>query len=182
MATGLTYDSGNYHGRARQGCSRTSTTTQLRTEQAEAARPRAATSASASATYVEICGLGPSQVAGAIGFQGGLWESAIVRFHPSGKVNVFIGAKPHGQGEETTFAQIVADELGVAVDDVKVIHGDTDKTPMGWGTYGSRTTAVGGAALAVARTEDQGQGAGARRRTCSRRRSRTSTTPTASSS
>ena len=89
-------------------------------------------------------------MAGAVGFQGGLWESAIVRFHPTGKVNVFIGASPHGQGEETTFAQIVADELGVAVDDVKVVHGDTDNTPMGWGTYGSRTTAVGGAALAVA--------------------------------
>ena len=101
-------------------------------------------------TYVEICGLGPSQVAGAVGFQGGLWESAIVRFHPTGKVNVFIGASPHGQGEETTFAQVVADELGVAVTDVKIVHGDTDNTPMGWGTYGSRTTAVGGAALAVA--------------------------------
>ena len=100
-------------------------------------------------TYVEICGLGPSQVAGAVGFQGGLWESAIVRFHPTGKVNVFIGASPHGQGEETTFAQIVASQLGVDVNDVKVIHGDTDTTPMGWGTYGSRTTAVGGAALAV---------------------------------
>ncbi len=63
---------------------------------------------------------------------------------------MFIGASPHGQGEETTFAQIVADELGVGVNDVKVVHGDTDNTPMGWGTYGSRTTAVGGAALAVA--------------------------------
>ena len=73
-----------------------------------------------------------------------------MRFHPTGKVNVFIGASPHGQGEETTFAQVVADELGVAVNDVKVVHGDTDNTPMGWGTYGSRTTAVGGAALAVA--------------------------------
>ena len=101
-------------------------------------------------SYVEICGLGPSQVAGAIGFQGGLWESAIVRFHPTGKVHVFIGASPHGQGEETTFAQIVASEIGVAADDVKIFHGDTDATPMGWGTYGSRTTAVGGAALAMA--------------------------------
>src|SRR5207244_7896930 len=63
---------------------------------------------------------------------------------------VFIGANPHGQGEETTFAQIVADEVGVDVNDVKVVHGDTDLTPMGWGTYGSRTTAVGGAALAIA--------------------------------
>ena len=101
-------------------------------------------------SYVEICGLGPSQVAGAIGFQGGLWESAIVRFHPTGKVHVFIGASPHGQGEETTFAQIVADEIGVDAGDVKIFHGDTDSTPMGWGTYGSRTTAVGGAALALA--------------------------------
>jgi carbon-monoxide dehydrogenase large subunit len=73
-----------------------------------------------------------------------------VRVHPTGKVHVFIGASPHGQGEETTFAQIVASEIGVGADDVKVIHGDTDNTPMGWGTYGSRTTAVGGAALAVA--------------------------------
>ena len=101
-------------------------------------------------SYVEICGLGPSQVAGAIGFQGGLWESAIVRFHPTGKVHVFIGASPHGQGEETTFAQIVASEIGVSSDDVRIFHGDTDATPMGWGTYGSRTTAVGGAALAMA--------------------------------
>src|SRR5438876_11424454 len=70
--------------------------------------------------------------------------------YPTGKVNVFIGANPHGQGEETTFAQIVAEEIGVDVNDVKVIHGDTQTTPMGWGTYGSRTTAVGGAALVMA--------------------------------
>src|SRR6185369_5253866 len=70
-----------------------------------------------------------------------------------------IGASPHGQGEETTFAQIVADELGVGVNDVKVVHGDTDNTPMGWGTYGSRTTAVGGGARAVAtrKLKDKGK-------------------------
>ncbi len=101
-------------------------------------------------TYTEVCGFGPSQVAGAVGFGGGLWESAVVRFHPTGKVNVYTGASPHGQGEETTFAQIIADELGVDVDDVNVLHGDTSNTPMGWGTYGSRTTVVGGAALALA--------------------------------
>ena len=100
-------------------------------------------------SYAEICGLGPSQVAGAVGFQGGLWESAIVRFHPTGKVNVFTGASPHGQGEETTFAQIVANELGVDAEDVELIHGDTDNTPMGWGTYGSRTTVVAGGAVAL---------------------------------
>ncbi len=148
VVTGLTYDSGNYQAALDKALAHIGYDT-LRQEQA-AARQQGRYLGIGVTTYVEICGLGPSQVAGAIGFQGGLWESAIVRFHPSGKANVFIGASPHGQGEETTFAQIVADELGVSVDDVKIVHGDTDNTPMGWGTYGSRTTAVGGAALAVA--------------------------------
>ena len=148
VVTGLTYDSGNYQAALDKALTHIGYD-KLRAEQA-AARAKGRYMGIGVSTYVEICGLGPSQVAGAIGFQGGLWESAIVRFHPSGKVNVFIGASPHGQGEETTFAQVVADELGVAVNDVKIVHGDTDNTPMGWGTYGSRTTAVGGAALAVA--------------------------------
>ena len=148
VVTGLKYDSGNYEGALAKLLDHAGYTA-LRAEQA-AARKAGRHVGIGVSVYVEICGLGPSQVAGAVGFQGGLWESAIVRFHPSGKVHVFIGASPHGQGEETTFAQVVADELGVAVNDVKVIHGDTDLTPMGWGTYGSRTTAVGGAALAVA--------------------------------
>jgi len=101
-------------------------------------------------TYVEICGMGPSPVVGSTGFQGGLWGSAIVRVHPTGKVNVFIGEKPHGQGEETTFAQIVAEELQIPIEDVQVIYGDTATTPMGWGTYGSRTTVVGGNACLLA--------------------------------
>jgi carbon-monoxide dehydrogenase large subunit len=148
VITGLTYDSGNYEGVLAKALERVNYQ-QFRAEQ-KAGREEGRYLGIGVCLYVEICGLGPSQVAGAVGFQGGLWESAIVRFHPSGKVNVFIGASPHGQGEETTFAQIVADELGVGVNDVKVVHGDTDNTPMGWGTYGSRTTAVGGAALAVA--------------------------------
>jgi carbon-monoxide dehydrogenase large subunit len=148
VVTGLKYDSGNYEGALSKALTHIDYEG-LRAEQQEA-RKKGRHIGIGVATYVEICGLGPSQVAGAVGFQGGLWESAIVRFHPSGKVNVFIGASPHGQGEETTFAQIVADELGVGVNDVKVVHGDTESTPMGWGTYGSRTTAVGGAALAVA--------------------------------
>ena len=148
VVTGLTYDSGDYDG-ALSKLLGESGYEQLRADQAEA-RKNGRYIGLGLSTYVEICGLGPSQVAGAIGFQGGLWESAIVRFHPSGKVHVMIGASPHGQGEETTFAQIIAGELGVSPDDVKVIHGDTDNTPMGWGTYGSRTTAVGGAALALA--------------------------------
>jgi carbon-monoxide dehydrogenase large subunit len=148
VVTGLTYDSGNYEGALAKALDQVGYKA-LRAEQARL-REQGKYLGIGVSTYVEICGLGPSQVAGAVGFQGGLWESAIVRFHPTGKVNVFIGASPHGQGEETTFAQIVADEVGVGVDDVKVVHGDTDVTPMGWGTYGSRTTAVGGAALAVA--------------------------------
>ena len=148
VITGLKYDSGNYQAALDKALDHVKYDS-LRAEQARLRQQKKYLGIGV-ATYVEICGLGPSQVAGAVGFQGGLWESAIVRFHPSGKVNVFIGASPHGQGEETTFAQVVSDELGVSPDDVKVVHGDTDQTPMGWGTYGSRTTAVGGAALAVA--------------------------------
>ena len=145
--TGLTYDSGDYPAALTKALDHVDYAA-LRSEQAAAREDNRYLGIGLS-SYVEICGLGPSQVAGAIGFQGGLWESAIVRFYPTGKVHVFIGASPHGQGEETTFAQIVADEIGVSPNDVKVFHGDTDLTPMGWGTYGSRTTAVGGAALAL---------------------------------
>ena len=148
VATGLTYDSGDYEATL-DACLNAAGYASLRAEQ-ERARQEGRCVGIGVSTYVEICGLGPSQVAGAVGFQGGLWESAIVRFHPTGKVNVMIGSSPHGQGEETTFAQIVAEEVGVDVDDVEVIHGDTDLTPMGWGTYGSRTTAVSGAAVALA--------------------------------
>ena len=148
VVTGLSYDSGNYENALNKALDHIKYK-DLRAEQARL-RKEGRYMGIGVCPYVEICGLGPSQVAGAVGFQGGLWESAIVRFHPSGKVHVFIGASPHGQGEETTFAQIVSDEIGVSVDDVKIVHGDTDNTPMGWGTYGSRTTAVGGAALATA--------------------------------
>jgi carbon-monoxide dehydrogenase large subunit len=148
VVTGLTYDSGNYQAVLEKALQHVGYQ-ELRAEQARL-RAEGRYIGIGVCNYVEICGLGPSQVAGAIGFQGGLWESAIVRFHPSGKVHVMIGASPHGQGEETTFAQIVSSELGVDVNDVKVVHGDTDNTPMGWGTYGSRTTAVSGAALASA--------------------------------
>ncbi|MGA7670422.1 MAG: molybdopterin cofactor-binding domain-containing protein [Nitrolancea sp.] len=98
-------------------------------------------------TYVEVCGLAPSAAAGAMGWGGGLYESATVRVHPTGKVSAFTGSSTHGQGHETTFAQLVNDELGVPLDDIEVIHGDTNRIPFGWGTYGSRSTAVGGSAL-----------------------------------
>ena len=148
VITGLAYDSGDYPGALEKLIERAGYKA-LREKQ-KAGSSNGKYLGLGLSSYVEICGLGPSQVAGKIGFQGGLWESAIVRFHPTGKVHVFIGASPHGQGEETTFAQIVASEIGVDAGDVKIFHGDTDATPMGWGTYGSRTTAVGGAALALA--------------------------------
>ncbi len=145
VATGIVYDTGNYDGTLDK-LMQMADYAGLRKKQAEL-RGKGEYMGIGLCTYAEICGLGPSQVAGAVGFGGGLWESAIVRFHPSGKVHVMVGVSPHGQGEETTFAQIVASELGVPVEDVLVIHGDTSQTPMGWGTYGSRTTAVGSGAL-----------------------------------
>ena len=147
VATGLTYDSGDYELSLNMALEHVNYQ-ELRKEQAHGREHHEYMGIGISC-YCEICGLGPSQVAGAIGFGGGLWEAATIRFTPTGKVGVYVGVSPHGQGEETTFAQIVADELGVAVDDVDVIHGDTANTPMGWGTYGSRTTVVGGAAVAL---------------------------------
>ena len=147
VATGLTYDSGDYETSLDLVLDRANYTG-LREEQAHLREHHQYMGIGVSC-YCEICGLGPSQVAGAVGFGGGLWESAVVRFHPSGKVNAYVGVSPHGQGEETTFAQIVSDELGVPVDDVEIIHGDTASAPMGWGTYGSRTTAVGAGALVL---------------------------------
>ncbi len=101
-------------------------------------------------TYVEITGAAPAQVAASLGAGVALVESAHVRVHPTGKVVVMTGAHSHGQGHETTFAQIVADQLGLNVEDVEVVHGDTDRTPWGAGTYGSRSQPVGGAAVYIA--------------------------------
>ncbi|MEO6525498.1 MAG: molybdopterin cofactor-binding domain-containing protein [Gemmatimonadaceae bacterium] len=148
VATGLVYDSGDYHGALDKALGMFDYP-KFRAEQA-AARLENRYLGVGVTTYNEICGLGPSAVAGAVGFGGGLYESAIVRAFPTGTVRVYIGAKPHGQGEETTFAQIVAEEFGIAVDDVQIVHGDTDNTPQGWGTYGSRTTAVCGSAVKIA--------------------------------
>lgn len=98
-------------------------------------------------TYIEACGLAPSNIAGSLGARAGLYESGEIRLHPTGKVTVFTGSHSHGQGHETTFAQVVSDRLGVPLEDVDVVHGDTDLVPFGMGTYGSRSIAVGGSAL-----------------------------------
>ena len=147
-STGLEYDSGDYETALDLALNMVDYGS-LRAEQ-EAARAEGRYLGVGLCTYVEICGLGPSAVAGAVGFQGGLWENAVIRLHPTGKASVFTGVSPHGQGEETTFAQLVSSELGIPIDDIEVVHGDTDRIPMGWGTYGSRATAVGGSALALA--------------------------------
>ena len=99
------------------------------------------------ASYIEACGIAPSAVVGSLGAGVGLWESGQVRFNPTGSVTVHTGSHSHGQGHETTFAQLIADKLGVAIENVEVVHGDTDRVPFGMGTYGSRSLAVGGSAI-----------------------------------
>jgi len=98
-------------------------------------------------TYVEMCGLAPSRVLGAIRYAAGGWDTATIRCLPTGTVQVVTGTSPHGQGHETSWAQIVADRLGYEVDEVEVLHGDTSVSPLGMDTYGSRSLAVGGVAL-----------------------------------
>jgi carbon-monoxide dehydrogenase large subunit len=101
-------------------------------------------------TYNEACGIAPSALVGALGARAGLYEAATVRVHPTGSVSVFTGTHSHGQGHETTLAQLVVEQLGVPIDSVEVVHGDTDRIPFGMGTYGSRSAAVGGSAIVKA--------------------------------
>ena len=101
-------------------------------------------------TYVEACGIAPSAVVGSLGARAGLYEVANIRVHPTGSVTVFTGTHSHGQGHETTLAQLVCSQLGVPMDQVEVVHGDTAKIPFGMGTYGSRSLAVGGSAMVKA--------------------------------
>ena len=101
-------------------------------------------------TYVEACGIAPSSVVGSLGARAGLYECANIRVHPTGSVTVFTGSHSHGQGHETTFAQLVHEQLGVPFDQIEIVHGDTGKIPFGMGTYGSRSLAVGGSAMVKA--------------------------------
>ena len=102
------------------------------------------------ASYIEACGLAPSNIAGALGARAGLFEAGEVRVHPTGSVSVFTGSHSHGQGHETTFAQVVAGRLGIPVENVDIVHGDTGRVPFGMGTYGSRSLSVGGTAIVKA--------------------------------
>ncbi|MGE0876694.1 MAG: xanthine dehydrogenase family protein molybdopterin-binding subunit [Burkholderiales bacterium] len=99
------------------------------------------------AAYIEACGIAPSAVAGSLGARAGLFEAGEIRVHPTGSVTVFTGSHSHGQGHETTFAQVVADRLGLPMESVDIVHGDTSKVLFGMGTYGSRSIAVGGTAI-----------------------------------
>jgi carbon-monoxide dehydrogenase large subunit len=102
------------------------------------------------ASYIEACGIAPSNIAGALGARAGLFEAGEVRVHPTGSVTVFTGSHSHGQGHETTFAQVVAGRLGIPFENVDIVHGDTGRVPFGMGTYGSRSLAVGGTAIVKA--------------------------------
>ncbi|TMD98122.1 MAG: xanthine dehydrogenase family protein molybdopterin-binding subunit, partial [Chloroflexi bacterium] len=139
-AAGALYDTGNYEG-ALEKALQLADYPRLRAEQAQK-RAAGELMGIGVSSYIEICGLAQK------GFLPvGLYESARVRIEQSGTVMVYTGASPHGQGEETSFAQIVAEEFGIPVENVLVIHGDTDSTPEGRGTYGSRTLALGGSAV-----------------------------------
>jgi aerobic carbon-monoxide dehydrogenase large subunit len=144
---GLTYDSGNYEAataRARELFGYDA----LRAEQAERnARGDSVRLGIGISTYTEMCGLAPSRVLGSLSFGAGGWEHASIRMLPTGKVEVVTGSSAHGQGHETAWSQIVADNLGVPFDDIKVLHGDTQVAPKGMDTYGSRSLTVGGMAL-----------------------------------
>jgi carbon-monoxide dehydrogenase large subunit len=149
-ASGLIYDSGDYAAPLKKALELVDYRN-LRKQQSTL-RDQGKLMGIGISTYGEICAIGPSPATPAGG-----WESATVKIEPSGKVTVMTGVSPHGQGEETTFAQIAADELGVDIDDVLVLHGDTAIVQYGIGTFGSRATAVGGAALYFALQELKGK-------------------------
>jgi aerobic carbon-monoxide dehydrogenase large subunit len=147
MSSGLTIDSGDYEA----SLDRLLEILDLPGMRAEQGRRRDGGSTKqvgiGFSTYNEMCGLAPSRILGAIRYAVGGWDSATIRFQPLGSVQVVTGTSPHGQGHETTWAQIVADGLGVDVDDVEVLHGDTAVSQLGMDTYGSRSLTVGGIAL-----------------------------------
>jgi carbon-monoxide dehydrogenase large subunit len=143
----VVYDSGNYAG-AMDKLLSVFDYKQFRAEQ-EAARKQGRLLGVGFSTYIEACSIAPSKVVGALGAGAGLYESGKVRVHPTGMVTVYTGSHAHGQGHETTFAQLVADELQIPIEQVEIVHGDTGFVPFGMGTYGSRSASVGGTAIAM---------------------------------
>jgi carbon-monoxide dehydrogenase large subunit len=144
---GLTYDSGNYEAATDKALELIGWDA-LRAEQADRrARKDPVQLGLGISTFTEMCGLAPSRVLGSLDYGAGGWENASIRVLATGKVEVVTGSSPHGQGHETAFSQIVADRLGVPFDDIEIIHGDTQSSPKGLDTYGSRSLAVGGIAI-----------------------------------
>lgn len=141
----LQYDSGNYEGVLKKALEMVGYE-DFRKEQ-EKARQDGKLLGIGFSTYIEACGIAPSAVVGSLGARAGLYESAQVRVQPTGKVSVYTGSHSHGQGHETTFAQVVADKLGIPLEDVEIVHGDSEAVAFGMGTYGSRSLAVGGSAI-----------------------------------
>ncbi len=147
---GLTYDSGNYEAATDKAMAMFDYDG-LRAEQAKRrANGDVKQIGIGISTFTEMCGLAPSRVLGSLNYGAGGWEHAAIRMLPTGKVEVVTGATAHGQGHETAFSQIVADKLGVAFEDVEVLHGDTQSSPKGMDTYGSRSLVVGGIAITQA--------------------------------
>ena len=148
---GVAYDSGNYEASLDRALEMIGYE-RFKEEQAQA-RSEGCLVGIGFCSYVEICGGAPSAIAVTLGARAGLWESSLVRVHPTGKVTVYTGSSAHGQGHETTFAQLAASELGVPVEDVDVVHGDTGQVQFGTGTFGSRSAAVGGGAIHMSVTK-----------------------------
>jgi aerobic carbon-monoxide dehydrogenase large subunit len=147
IASGLTIDSGDYNASLDRALEHLDLDA-VRAEQAERReRGDAKELGIGLSTYVEMCGLAPSGILGAIRYVAGGWDAATIRCLPSGTVQVLTGTSPHGQGHETAWSQIAADELGYDVDEIEVLHGDTTVSPLGMDTYGSRSLTVGGIAL-----------------------------------
>ncbi len=145
---GLTYDVGDYNATLTQAIAAADVAGFAARKAASAAK--GLKRGIGYSAYIEACGIAPSSVAGALGARAGLFEAGEVRVHPTGKVTVFTGSHSHGQGHETTFAQVVADKLGIPMEDISIEHGDTGKVLFGMGTYGSRSLAVGGTAIVKA--------------------------------
>jgi len=141
----VVYDSGDY-GAAWDRMLQMLDYKKFRAEQ-EAARKQGRLLGIGFSAYIEACSIAPSKLVGALGAGAGLYESGKVRVHPTGGVTVYTGSHSHGQGHETTFAQIVADKLGIPMEQIEIVHGDTGSIPFGMGTYGSRSASVGGTAI-----------------------------------
>ena len=145
---GLTYDTGDYAATLDKAL-KMADVAGYPARKAEAAK-RGKIRGLGYSCYIEACGIAPSNIAGALGARAGLFEAGEVRVHPTGTVTIFTGSHSHGQGHETTFAQVVAGKLGIPVENVEIVHGDTGRIPFGMGTYGSRSLSVGGTAIVKA--------------------------------